>query len=144
MYKISIETVLEEGITDGMIDRGLVPYVKRVLEQAEWADAVILEINTHGGRVDSAVKILDDVRDAEVRTIAFIRRAISAGALWSPTPSAPMSSLPSAAALMPSRTFATTALPRRRRILTGLNTAMQPKVPSPRCARRMATRNRST
>ncbi len=81
IYKISIETVLEEGVTDGMIDRGLVPYVERVLKEAEWADAVILEINTHGGRVDSAVKILDDVRNANVRTIAFIRRAISAGAL---------------------------------------------------------------
>lgn len=81
IYKISIETVLEEGVTDGMIDRGLVPYVERVLKEAEWADAVILEINTHGGRVDSAVKILDDVRNANVRTIAFIQRAISAGAL---------------------------------------------------------------
>ena len=81
IYKISIETVLEEGVTDGMIDRGLVPYVQRVLNEAEWADAVILEINTHGGRVDSAVKILDDVRNSNVRTIAFIHRAISAGAL---------------------------------------------------------------
>lgn len=81
IYKISIETVKEEGVTEGMIDRGLVPYVQRVLREAETADAVILEINTHGGRVDSAVKILDDVRDANVRTIAFIRRAISAGAL---------------------------------------------------------------
>lgn len=83
IYKISIETVVEEGVTDGMIDRGLVPYVQRVLQEAEMADAVILEINTHGGRVDSAVKILDDIRDANVRTIAFIRRAISAGALVS-------------------------------------------------------------
>ncbi len=81
IYKISIETVEEEGVTGGMIDRGLVPYVQRVLKEAANADAVILEINTHGGRVDSAVKILDDVRDANVRTIAFIRRAISAGAL---------------------------------------------------------------
>jgi membrane-bound serine protease (ClpP class) len=81
VYKISIETLEEEGVTEGMIDRGLVPYVQRVLKEAADADAVILEINTHGGRVDSAVKILDDVRDANVRTIAFIRRAISAGAL---------------------------------------------------------------
>ena len=83
IYKISIETMEEEGVTEGMIDRGLVPYVRRVLKEAAHADAVILEINTHGGRVDSAVKILDDVRDANVRTIAFIRRAISAGALIS-------------------------------------------------------------
>jgi membrane-bound ClpP family serine protease len=81
IYKISIETVREEGVTEGMIDRGLVPYIRRVLQEASHADAVILEINTHGGRVDSAVRILDDVRDAKVRTIAFIRRAISAGAL---------------------------------------------------------------
>jgi len=81
VYKISIETVEEEGVTEGMIDRGLVPYIQRVLKEAADADAIILEINTHGGRVDSAVKILDDVRDSKVRTIAFIRRAISAGAL---------------------------------------------------------------
>lgn len=83
IYKISITTVQEEGLTDGMIDRGLVPYVQRVLKEAEWGDAVILDINTHGGRVDSAVKILDAVRNANVRTIAFIQRAISAGALVS-------------------------------------------------------------
>lgn len=81
IYKISIETVEEEGVTDGMIDRGLVPYIQRVMEEAKSADAIVLEINTHGGRVDSAVKILDDIRDTNVRTIAFIRRAISAGAL---------------------------------------------------------------
>ncbi len=83
VYKVSIETAKEEGVTGIMIDRGLVPYVKRVLQEATNADAdaVILEIDTHGGRVDSAEKIRDAVLNTKVRTIAFIRRAISAGAL---------------------------------------------------------------
>jgi membrane-bound serine protease (ClpP class) len=68
----------------GIIDLGLSPYVKRTLAQAErdGAAAVVLEINTFGGRVDAAVQIRDLLIDSPVRTIAFInKRAISAGAL---------------------------------------------------------------
>ena len=41
----------------GTIDMGLSPYVKRVVEEAEKnkASAIILEINTFGGRVDADV-----------------------------------------------------------------------------------------
>lgn len=71
---------------DGVIDLGLAPYVQRVLDQAQadGAAAVVLEINTFGGRVDAAVQIRDAVLGSPMRTVAFInRRAISAGALIS-------------------------------------------------------------
>jgi membrane-bound serine protease (ClpP class) len=67
-----------------MIDLGLAPFVERVLREATdaGAAAVILEINTFGGRVDAAVLIRDALLNAKVPTVAFInKRAISAGAL---------------------------------------------------------------
>ncbi|MFM8780613.1 MAG: NfeD family protein, partial [Gemmatimonadota bacterium] len=71
---------------EGTIDMGLAPFVKRALAEAEesQADALILDINTFGGRVDAAVVIRDALLASPVRTIAFVnRRAISAGALIS-------------------------------------------------------------
>lgn len=71
---------------DGMIDLGLAPFVQRVLDEAASAEAgaVILEINTFGGRVDAAVLIRDALLRTRVRTVAFVnKRAISAGALIS-------------------------------------------------------------
>jgi membrane-bound serine protease (ClpP class) len=71
---------------EGIIDLGLAPFVRRVLDEATAAGAaaVVLEINTFGGRVDAAVQIRDALLDSRVRTIAFInKRAISAGALIS-------------------------------------------------------------
>ncbi|HZA53226.1 MAG TPA: NfeD family protein [Candidatus Udaeobacter sp.] len=71
---------------EGMIDLGLAPFVERVLKEAAEAGAaaVILEINTFGGRVDGAVIIRDALLNARVRTVAFVnKRAISAGALIS-------------------------------------------------------------
>ncbi|HYE40839.1 MAG TPA: NfeD family protein [Ramlibacter sp.] len=68
----------------GVIDLGLAPYVQRALRQAEsdGAAALVLEINTFGGRVDAAVQIRDALIDSKVRTLAFVnKRAISAGAL---------------------------------------------------------------
>lgn len=69
---------------DGVIDLGLAPYVARTIREAEAAGAVavVLDINTFGGRVDAAVAIRDHLLNSPVRTIAFInQRAISAGAL---------------------------------------------------------------
>jgi membrane-bound serine protease (ClpP class) len=69
---------------EGMIDLGLVPFVDRVLRAAEeeGAAAVVLEVNTFGGRVDAAVAIRDLLLRSQVHTIAFVnKRAISAGAL---------------------------------------------------------------
>lgn len=71
---------------DGTIDLGLAPYVERVLKEAQaaQASAVILQINTFGGRVDAAVVIRDALLKSPLKTIAFIdSRAISAGALIS-------------------------------------------------------------
>jgi membrane-bound serine protease (ClpP class) len=68
----------------GMIDLGLGPFVARVLERAqeERAAAVVLNIDTFGGRVDAAVAIRDSLLRSRVKTVAFVnKRAISAGAL---------------------------------------------------------------
>jgi membrane-bound serine protease (ClpP class) len=71
---------------EGVIDLGLARFVERVLDEAARAGAaaVILEINTFGGRVDAAVLIRDALLRARIRTVAFVnKRAISAGALIS-------------------------------------------------------------
>ncbi|AWB35477.1 peptidase [Orrella marina] len=71
---------------DGTIDLGLAPYIERVLSEAQnnQATAVVLQINTFGGRVDAAVQIRDALIKSPVNSIAFIdSRAISAGALIS-------------------------------------------------------------
>ena len=79
-------TVVYVAPIEGIIDLGLAPFVDRVLAEAsrEQAAAVVLEINTFGGRVDAAVLIRDALLRSKVRTIAFVnKRAISAGALIS-------------------------------------------------------------
>ena len=71
---------------EGIIDLGLAPFVQRVLDEATAAGAaaVVLEVNTFGGRVDAAVQIRDALLGAKVPTVAYVnRRAISAGALIS-------------------------------------------------------------
>ncbi|HUG26158.1 NfeD family protein [Piscinibacter sp.] len=71
---------------EGIIDLGLAPFVQRVLDEATQAGAaaVVLDINTFGGRVDAAVQIRDSLLNARIRTVAFVnKRAISAGALIS-------------------------------------------------------------
>ena len=71
---------------EGPVDMGLAPFVQRVLDEAKAAEAaaVVLKINTFGGRVDAAVQIRDALLASSVRTVAFIdKRAISAGALIS-------------------------------------------------------------
>jgi len=69
---------------EGMIDLGLAPFLARTIGEAKeaGASAVLLEINTFGGRVDAAVAMRDTLLNSPVRTIAFVnQRAISAGAL---------------------------------------------------------------
>lgn len=73
VYKIEIS---------GTIDRGLAPYIERVLREASNADAIVFEMNTLGGLVDSAIQIRDALLNSDRQTITFInKRAISAGAL---------------------------------------------------------------
>jgi len=71
---------------EGTIDLGLAPFIERVLLEAQTnnAAAVVLQINTFGGRVDAAVQIRDALLKSPVKSIAYIdTRAISAGALIS-------------------------------------------------------------
>ncbi|MGA1864466.1 MAG: NfeD family protein [bacterium] len=71
---------------DGEIDIELALFIKRVIEEAEKEDteALILEINTFGGRLGAAVQIRDALLNTHILTIAYINeRAISAGALIS-------------------------------------------------------------
>jgi membrane-bound serine protease (ClpP class) len=70
----------------GTVDLGLAPFIDRVLDEAERGGvaAVVLDIDTFGGRLDAAVTIRDRLLASRVKTIAFVHpRAISAGALIS-------------------------------------------------------------
>jgi membrane-bound serine protease (ClpP class) len=69
---------------DRTVELGLAAFVRRSIEDNPDAAAIILDVNTLGGRVDAAIQIRDAILDAEPRTVAFIHpRAISAGALIS-------------------------------------------------------------
>ncbi len=71
---------------EGEINLGLPNYLSRIINEANQnhAGAVILEINTPGGRVDAALQIRDAIFEAEVPVVAFINHeAASAGALIS-------------------------------------------------------------
>jgi uncharacterized protein YqfA (UPF0365 family) len=65
---------------EGIIDLGLAPFVERVLAEATEAKAaaVVLEINTFGGRVDAAVLIRDALLRARVRTGGNVVRVVNA------------------------------------------------------------------
>lgn len=68
----------------GTIENGLAPFVARALKEAARANAsaAILDLDTPGGRVDAAERIVDAVRASPVPVYAFVNpRAFSAGAL---------------------------------------------------------------
>lgn len=68
----------------GTIENGLAPYVARVLAAAKaaGAKAAVLDIDTPGGRIDAAQRIVDAVRGAGLPVYAFVNpRAYSAGAM---------------------------------------------------------------
>ena len=68
----------------GEVDLGLTSYVRRAFAEADAAGAaaVVLHVNTFGGRVDVATEVRDIVLNSAIPTIAFVdKRAISAGAL---------------------------------------------------------------
>jgi membrane-bound serine protease (ClpP class) len=68
----------------GVIELGLAPFVERSLHEAESAGAVaaVLELETPGGRVDAAQRVVNAVEDADIPVYAFVnRRAFSAGAM---------------------------------------------------------------
>lgn len=68
----------------GTIEMGLAPYVARAIAEARaaGASAVVLDLDTPGGRVDAAERIVDAVRSAGIPVYAFVNpRAYSAGAM---------------------------------------------------------------
>jgi membrane-bound serine protease (ClpP class) len=69
---------------EGEIELGLSAYVRRAFRSADaaGAGAVVIQINTPGGRVDATLQIKDVILDAGIPTIALVnRQAFSAGAL---------------------------------------------------------------
>lgn len=75
VYKISI---------NGDIDPGLYSLTERGIAEAEelGVDLILIEIDTYGGYVDSAVKIRDLILSTNIPTATYVkRRAWSAGAL---------------------------------------------------------------
>lgn len=68
----------------GTIDLGLAPYLDRVLAEAEQdgASAVVVEIDTPGGRLDAVLQMRDALLDSPLTTVALVEStAFSAGAL---------------------------------------------------------------
>lgn len=68
------------------IDAGVSRRVAQSLKDAEaaGADAIIIEINTFGGRLDASVELRDAILNSKIQIIAYVnKRAISAGALLS-------------------------------------------------------------
>jgi len=68
----------------GTIELGLAPFVERSIAEAEAAGAraVVLEIETPGGRIDAAQRIVNAIGAAKIPVYAFVnRRAFSAGAM---------------------------------------------------------------
>ena len=68
------------------IGSGLGTYISDSIQEAENAgtDAIVFDVDTPGGRVDSAINIIRSIQDTQIPTIAFVnRQAISAGAMIS-------------------------------------------------------------
>ncbi|MDX1673957.1 MAG: hypothetical protein R3314_04050 [Longimicrobiales bacterium] len=69
---------------NGVIELGIAPFVARALAEAEasGARAAVLELETPGGRVDAAQRIVSTVEAAEIPVLAYVnQRALSAGAM---------------------------------------------------------------
>jgi membrane-bound serine protease (ClpP class) len=68
----------------GVVELGMAPFIERSLEEAaaQGMAAVVLDMDTPGGRVDAAERIADAISDADVPVYTLVnRRAFSAGAL---------------------------------------------------------------
>jgi membrane-bound serine protease (ClpP class) len=69
---------------NGVVELGMAPFIERSLEEAaaQKMVAVVLDMDTPGGRVDAAERIADAISDSEVPVYTLVnRRAFSAGAL---------------------------------------------------------------
>jgi len=68
----------------GVVELGLAPFIERSLQEATAAGAaaLVLDMDTPGGRVDAAERISDALSDADIPVYTLVnRRAYSAGAL---------------------------------------------------------------
>ena len=68
------------------IGGGVSSYISKGVNRAEKAnaDVIIFDVNTPGGSVKAAEKIIQEIQETKIPTIAFVnRRAISAGAMIS-------------------------------------------------------------
>lgn len=68
----------------GTVEMGLAPFIERTIEEAETngAAAVVLELETPGGRVDAAERITSAISRAELPVFAYVNlHAYSAGAM---------------------------------------------------------------
>ena len=68
----------------GVVELGLAPFIERSVQEAAAAGAVavVLDMDTPGGRVDAAERISDALTDASIPVYTLVnRRAFSAGAL---------------------------------------------------------------
>ena len=77
VYVIDIRTEIGGGVST---------YINKGITKAEDvnADAIIFDVDTPGGKVDSAIKIIRAIQETQIPTIAFVnRQAISAGAMIS-------------------------------------------------------------
>ena len=79
----NVETVVVIPIS-GTIEPGLGHFLQRAIDEAESenATAIILDINTPGGRLDTVLEMRGYILDTEIPVVAFVNReAFSAGAL---------------------------------------------------------------
>ncbi len=77
VYVLDIRTEIGGGVS-GYISKGI-----KKAENAK-ADVIIFDVDTPGGKVDSAVRIIRSIQATDIPTIAFVnRQAISAGAMIS-------------------------------------------------------------
>jgi len=66
----------------GEVSPSMATFIERAVKESEDASLVIFEMDTFGGRVDSALKIVDAITALEVPSVAWVKtKAISAGAL---------------------------------------------------------------
>lgn len=71
-------------VVDGEIDLGLASLLERAVREAQEDDAaaLVVRVDTPGGRLDAVLRMRDALLAAEVPTVAFVDRdAFSAGAL---------------------------------------------------------------
>ena len=66
----------------GEVSPTMASFIERAVESSQGASLVIFEMDTFGGRVDSALKIVDAISSLGVPSVAWVKtKAISAGAL---------------------------------------------------------------